>query len=112
MASIKLNEPEPVHYQDRITFTCVWSPLRLKNPRVAVNAYDPASGDLLYGEAGGAADSFQLGGGMSEWVMRGGGPAHCIAQLYWFVGKNGKEWTGHGVQADAPVLAMCEFDAT
>jgi hypothetical protein len=53
----------------------------VKNPRIEVLCYQ--SGDLVYGEAGGVNDTFQLGGGASTWLSTGGA-ADCTANLFYF----------------------------
>jgi hypothetical protein len=56
-------------------------PNTVKNPRIEVLCYQ--GGALTYGEAGGVNDTFQLGGGGSIWLTNGG-PADCVANLYYF----------------------------
>lgn len=56
-------------------------PNNVQNPRIEVLCYQ--NGSLVYGEAGGVADSFLLGGGGSIWLS-GGGPADCVANLFYF----------------------------
>jgi hypothetical protein len=57
-------------------------PSNVQNPRIEVFCYQ--KGALVYGEAGGATDSFLLGGGGSVWLWNGGGPADCTANLFYF----------------------------
>jgi hypothetical protein len=90
MATITLATPLPVSLGDYVTFTCTGIPKKVKNPRVEVLAYQDTdcSGHtggsfLTYGEAGAPTDSFLLGGGGSCWLTQGG-PASCIANLYYF----------------------------
>lgn len=56
---------------------------------------------LVYGEAGPAEQGFLLGGGMSVWLLHGG-PAECVATLYF--------WTFHPVQ-EFHELASVSFGA-
>lgn len=96
-------------YQGQVRFDYSF-PGHLNNPRVYVACYQ--AGDLVYGEAGGAGDTFTLGGGWSLWVERGGGPADCEATLFYF-GVNGqpnKEWNGRGQQVYVQV-AQTAFHA-
>jgi hypothetical protein len=103
------------HYQGTVWFSYSGTD-RLKNPRAYVRCYQPdASGNLqlVYGEAGHAYDTFTLGGGYSQWVANGGGPASCWADLYYFkVAGTNREWSGHGEQQEYVWLATTpEFDA-
>lgn len=56
-------------------------PTNVKNPRIEVLCYQ--AGSLVYGEAGGVNDPFQLGGGGSIWLTNGGA-ADCTANLFYF----------------------------
>ena len=83
--SIALNETD-VALGDAITFTTTVAN-NVRNPRIEVLAYQ--DGVLVYGEAGGTDDTFVLGGnvdGGSIW-RNVGGPATCIANLYYFTHK-------------------------
>ena len=97
------------HYQDKVTFTATGTD-RLKNPRAYVRCYQ--NGELVYGEAGRATDTFLLGGGMSIWVMRGGGAADCWADLFYFkrAGSN-SEWNGNGQQEYVWLATSDKFPA-
>jgi hypothetical protein len=44
---------------------------KLKNPRIWLACYQ--NGALVHGEGGGPSTVFKLGGGMSTWVLNGGG---------------------------------------
>lgn len=68
--------------------------------RVQVLAYQ--DGAVVYGEAGPADQAFLLGGGSSQWRANGG-PAHCVATLYY--------WQFHPRQIFHP-FATVEFDAS
>jgi hypothetical protein len=70
-----------------VTFATSY-PKTIKNPRIEVLCYQ--DGSLVYGEAGGAHDTFLLGGGGSAW-KDGGGAADCRANLYYFGYKAGKQ---------------------
>src|SRR5262252_8751931 len=95
---ITLKDGSELSYQGKVNFNTSGTD-GLKNPRVVVDAYDVNSGELIYGEAGGASETFTLGGGMSKWVERGGGPAHCAATLFYFkVEGTNREWHGRGQQ--------------
>jgi hypothetical protein len=64
---------------------------------------------LVYGEAGGASDTFTLGGG-SLWVANGGGSAQCWADLSYFKTDN-HEWNGSGQQEYVWLGSTSEWDA-
>lgn len=102
MSSISLNESNPT-FGSQVTFTTDGIPKNVKNPRIEVLAYDTTTGELLYGEAGAITDFFTLGGGSSKWVDRGGGPAHCVANLFYF--------DNHGPTQNYVQLATTSFDA-
>jgi hypothetical protein len=58
-------------------------PTSTKNPWVSLLCYQGTT--LVYGEGGDPGDTFQLGGGSSQWLTVGGGAA-CTAELgdlYW-----------------------------
>jgi hypothetical protein len=63
-------------------------PTNVKNPRIEVLCYQDST--LVYGEAGSVDHSFQLGGGWSLWLERGGA-ADCTANLFYFGWKAGKQ---------------------
>ena len=63
-----------------VTFS-VGYPSNVNNPRVEVLCYQ--AGELVFGMAGAPYEDFQLGGGGSIWKDRGG-PADCVANLYFF----------------------------
>lgn len=79
-----------------------------QKPRIQVVAYQDVDGDgqvddVVYGEVYAAGTGFvPLGGSGSDWAIRGG-PAHCIATLYY--------WDYHPQQTFVP-LAAIEFDAS
>lgn len=86
-ASITLNESAP-RLGGTVTFA-YQAPSNVKNPRIAVRCwYD---GYMGYAEAGPADQGFLLGGGMSDWLMRGGS-ADCTAELFYI------EWNGNNPQ--------------
>jgi len=110
--TIALREGSDVRYQGKVAFDTTGDE-SLKNPRIWVAAYTPDTTDLIYGEGGSPSESFILGGGMSKWVEAGGGPAHCVAQLYYIPNAKGTgEWNGRGGQGAFVYLASCDFDAT
>lgn len=83
---------------------------KLKNPRVWVACYQ--GGALVYGAGGGPTTVFKLGGDMSQWVLNGGGPASCTAQLYYILDAKGTgEWNGLGAQGGDVYLAQTSFSA-
>jgi len=96
------------HYGGTVTFSSTGTG-RLKNPRTYVRCYQ--NGVLVYGEAGGANDTFTLGGGWSLWVANGGGAAQCWADLYYFKSGN-HEWNGSGQQEYVWLATTSEWDAT
>ena len=63
-----------------VTFS-VGYPSNVNNPRVEVLCSQ--AGELVFGMAGAPNEEFQLGGGGSIWKDRGG-PADCVANLYFF----------------------------
>ena len=83
----------------------------VKNPRVWVACYQ--NGSLVYGEGGSPTGTLKLGGDMSQWVMNGGGPADCTADLYYILNaKRTGEWNGRGGQGGTVSLAHTSFRAT
>jgi hypothetical protein len=80
-ATITLDQPAPVTLGEYVTFTTTGIPNHIKNPRIEVLC--DRAGALVYGEAGGIADAFLLGGGGSIWLDTGG-PADCTANLFYF----------------------------
>lgn len=78
--TITLNETD-VALGDTVTFTVTDVPKNVKRPRIEVLCYQ--DGALVYGEAGSDTDTFLLGGGGSIW-KDGGGPADCVANLFYF----------------------------
>jgi hypothetical protein len=90
--TIAINQA-PVHFGDSVTFSwscdgCAKSPKSA--PRIQVLCYQ--DGFLVYGEAGPADNVFMLGGAMSDWVVNGGGPAACKADLYFWSYKGQQEF--------------------
>ena len=73
-------------FGEPVTFTTsVTGKLRgYQYPLVYVACYQ--AGVLVYGQLDFPDAPFLLGGGSSEWVTRGGGPAECIATLYIYPG--------------------------
>lgn len=107
--AIAIADGSELKFQGEVRFVCGGMD-RLKNPRVSVEAHD-GEGVLIYAEAGRVFDTFTLGGGSSQWVERGGGPADCIATLFYFkVEGTDREWNGHGQQQYVP-LAHVSFQA-
>lgn len=102
VASIVLATPNPA-FGVSVQFT--YTPTELSGPpksqsRIYVTAYQ---GDVLvYGQAGWASDTFLLGGGSSDWHTSPG-PAHCVAQLFF--------WSYKGGTQQYNLLAQTEFDA-
>ncbi len=89
---IELNQPvgaaaTAVRLGSTVTFATGY-PKTVKNPRIEVLCYQ--DGSLVYGEAGGVTDTFQLGGGGSLWLS-GGGSAECVANLFYFGWKAGTQ---------------------
>ena len=97
------------HYEGTVAFSSGGTG-GLKNPRIYVRCYQ--NGSLVYGEAGGASDTFTLGGGWSIWVANGGGAAQCYADLYYFkVAGTNREWNGRGQQEYVWLATTPEWDA-
>lgn len=107
--SISVAAGSVLSYQGRVSFDYSY-PGHLNNPRVYVEC--DQDGSLVYGEAGGASGTFTLGGGWSLWVEAGGGPADCVATLFYFgvEGQSNKEWNGRGQQVYVQ-LAQVGFHA-
>ena len=86
---------------DAVTFTVTIPKSAEKfGIRIQVMCYQ---GDLLvYGEAGPYYQSFLLGGGSSDWLNNSPGPAHCVADLYYWSYQGGQKFNH---------LASTEFDA-
>jgi|SRR4051812_16167894 hypothetical protein len=100
--------PQPA-FQGAVAFQTTGTG-KLKNPRVWLACYQ--NGSLVYGEGGGPATVFKLGGDMSQWVLNGGGTATCTADLYYILNANGTgEWNGKGAQGGNVSLAHTAFDA-
>jgi hypothetical protein len=79
--TIELNSSSELSFGGQVSFDTTVDE-HVKIPRVEVLCYQ--DGELVYGEAGSNEDSFLLGGGGSEWIDRGGGPASCVANLFFF----------------------------
>jgi hypothetical protein len=93
--TITLDQADP-HLGDWVTFT--WATTGLKgnqHPRIQIMCYQSSA--LVYGEAGPATQSFLLGGASSAWLYVGG-PAECIATLYY--------WDWHPVQTFVPLASI------
>lgn len=106
--TIALDPATPPALGDPLNF--IWTADGLhgnQKPRIQVMAYQDVDGDtqvddIVYGEAYPAGIGFDpLGGGGSYWLTNGG-PAHCVATLYY--------WDFHPQQTFVP-LATVEFDA-
>lgn len=125
---------EPAELGKPLTVHATWPDGRLKNPRVEVFAYQDLDGDgqvtkdifgpdVAYGEAGPypgqdatvkgnevTVTFAPLGGGASYWLTNGG-PAQCVARLFYFkIEGTDREWNGNG-QQEVVYLAATEFDA-
>ena len=98
------------HYEGSVAFNTTGTN-RLKNPRVWVSCFQ--NGTRVYGEGTSPSSTLKLGGDMSQWVMDGGGPATCTADLYYILNAKGTgEWTGNGAQGGNVYLGHTTFDAT
>ena len=100
--TITLNESDP-HLGGTVTFTCTNLPKVPGNTggvRIQILAYQ--DGALIYGTAGSHDESFLLGGSWSQWMEKGG-PAHCVADLYY--------WSYKGGHQSFHWLATTTFDA-
>jgi hypothetical protein len=97
------------HYEGTVWFNYSGTD-KLKNPRAYVYCYQ--NGQLVYGEGGHAWDTFTLGGGYSQWVANGGGPAQCYADLFYYkVAGTNREWNGNGQQEYVWLATTPEWDA-
>lgn len=115
--SIEVAPGSELRYQGNVTFN-VGGTGRLKNPRVWVDAYQDLDGDglaneLVYGEGGGPANVFLLGGSGSRWVYEfPNTPAHCVATLAYITNaRETGEWNGRGAQGSFVILAQTDFEA-
>jgi len=108
--TIAINPSSQLYLGGIVSFD--WSVEGLKgnqNPRIQLMAYQ--DGEVVYGEAHNAEPklgdppfdgaSFQLGGASSQW-LENGGPADCVATLYY--------WDNHPNQVFV-ALASVEFHA-
>jgi len=93
-------------YQGHVSFEAQGT-TGLKNPRVWVFAEQ--QGNVVWGAGCAPGEVIKLGGDSSLWVHSGGGPADCVAQLYYILGEHGGEWSGHGAQTGTVTLAQIEF---
>ena len=85
---------------DWVTFSATFpKQLESKNVRIQIMCYQ--DGTLVYGAAASYTEAQQLGGGMSDWFVKGGS-ASCVATLYY--------WTYNHVQK-FNFLADTQFDA-
>jgi len=86
---------------DSVTFSVTFpKSVEKYGPRIGVMCYQ---GDtLVYGEAGPYYQAFLLGGASSIWHNDSQGPAHCVADLFY--------WSYQGSQK-YNYLASTEFDA-
>ena len=97
--SITLDTPDP-HFQGWVTFTVTVDPT-IKHPLIKIKAMQ---GDVMVClQAAPVGEAQQLGGGSSDWVSAGGGPAVCTADLYY----NRENPTPQQI-----VLASCTFNAS
>jgi hypothetical protein len=85
--TIAVREGSDLRLGGTVSFDVTFSPDNLDKKhkggvRVEVIAYDP-SGAIIFGTAQHYDQSFVLGGGWSPWREQGG-PAHCVANLYYF----------------------------
>jgi hypothetical protein len=97
--SIALDQNSPA-LGTTVTFTTSVSGLPgWATPRIQIICEQ--DGAIVYGEAGPASQGFLLGGAGSEW-LRAGGPASCVATLYY--------WQFHPRQVFHP-LASLSFEA-
>ncbi len=91
------------HLGEWVNFATTY-PNSVKNPRIAVNCYQPdLSGTLVWGQVGLVTDSFKLGGDSSAWLTNGG-DAMCEADLY------NLTWNGNNPQ-QVDVLVSIFFTA-
>jgi hypothetical protein len=88
-------ETDPPKLGDTVHFACTFDPPQLDKRerggvRVQVVAHDPTNGEVIYASAGHYDEPFLLGGGWSRWLEQNG-PAHCVATLYYWDYKGGKQ---------------------
>ena len=75
---------------DSVTFNVTYAKQLDKfGVRIQVLCYQ--DGNLVYGEAGPYNQAFQLGGAMSVW-LQGGGPADCVADLFYWSYNGGQKF--------------------
>jgi hypothetical protein len=100
--SIAVAAGSDLRYQGNVTFDSEVTSklLGYEYPMIYVEAFQ--DGVLVYGQLDHPDAVFVLGGGSSEWVTRGGGPAHCRASLMIYGGR-------HNIMD--PFVAAVEFEA-
>ena len=96
-----LVEPGPYHLGDTVHFSWSADLKPSQNPRIQVVCFKGSQ--VVYGEAQDAqGNAFVLGGGWSDW-RDVGGPADCIATLYF--------WDFHPTQTFNPLAPPIGFHA-
>lgn len=86
---------------DSVTFAVTFPKSAEKfGPRIQVACYQ--ADVLVYAEAGPYYQYFLLGGSSSDWLNISNGPAHCVADLYYWSYQGGQKFNW---------LASTEFDA-
>jgi hypothetical protein len=86
---------------DSVTFSVTFPKSVEKNgARIQLVCYQGET--VVYGEAGPYNTTFLLGGSSSEWLNTSNGPAHCVADLYYWSYQGGQKFNW---------LASTEFDA-
>jgi hypothetical protein len=86
---------------DAVTFgVSVPKAVERQDPRIQVMCYQGTT--LVYGEAGPYTQAFLLGGASSDWLNTSQGPAHCVADLYYWSYQGGQKFNW---------LASTAFDA-
>ena len=99
-SSITLNQAQPALGMT-ITFSVVY-PTNIKDPRIEVMCYQ--NGTMVWASSAPVGSGFLLGGSSSPWISNGGGPASCVANLYYYV------WNGNNSQY-YHLLATTSFSA-
>lgn len=78
------------HLGDWVNFTVTY-PKSVNKYGVRIQVICYQNGNLVYGEAGPYTQSFLLGGASSEWQQLGG-PADCVADLYYWSYNGGQKF--------------------
>jgi len=91
-ATLTLNNPPSPALGLWVTFTATY-PKKMEHYGMRIQVLCYQDGNLVYGEAGPHDQAFLLGGASSPWQDKGG-PAACVAHLYYWTNNGGQQWHG------------------